>query len=365
MKLAERIERIDSSGIRKVFALAATMKNPCNLSIGQPDFDAPVEIAEAGIAAIRAGKNRYTQTGGNAPLKDKVLERLSTKKGIDKDGVLITSGTSGGLLLSFMALFDEGDEVITPDPYFVMYKHLLNLIGAKPVYVDLYPDFKMTAAKIREKITDKTKAILLNSPANPTGAVSTKQELEEIAALAKEHNLLAISDEIYDLFVYDEPFVSIGDLYENSVILGGWSKTYSLTGWRLGYAVGPADLIAAMEELQQYSFVCAPSVGQEMALAAFDVDMSPYRDEYRKKRDLIYNGLKGTFEVERPGGAFYIFPKAPNGDGQAFCEEAIKNELLIVPGNVFSEKNSHFRISFAATEETLERGIGILKRLAG
>ncbi|MCA9450015.1 MAG: aminotransferase class I/II-fold pyridoxal phosphate-dependent enzyme, partial [Candidatus Omnitrophica bacterium] len=267
--------------------------------------------------------------------------------------------------LSFMALFNEGDEVICPDPYFVMYKHLLNLMGIKPVYVDLYPDFRMTREKVEPKITDRTKGILLNSPANPTGTVATREDLEGITVLAREKDLIVISDEIYDLFVYDDPFLSIGDLYENCLILGGFSKTYSMTGWRLGYAVGPADLIKAMEELQQYSFVCAPSVGQAMAEEALDFDMTPFREEYAKKRDLIYDGLKNDFDVEKPGGAFYIFPKAPNGDGDAFVAEAIKNDLLIVPGSVFSEKKTHFRISFAAEEATLKRGIEILKRLVG
>ncbi|MCA9437542.1 MAG: aminotransferase class I/II-fold pyridoxal phosphate-dependent enzyme [Candidatus Omnitrophica bacterium] len=363
MKLAERISRIDSSGIRKVFALAAEMKDPCNLSIGQPHFDVPDPIKEVGVEAIKAGKNRYTQTGGNPSLKDKVRAKLASKKTIETDGVLITSGTSGGIFLSFMALFNEGDEVICPDPYFVMYKHLLNLMGIKPVYVDLYPDFRMTREKVEPKITDRTKGILLNSPANPTGTVATREDLEGITVLAREKDLIVISDEIYDLFVYDDPFLSIGDLYENCLILGGFSKTYSMTGWRLGYAVGPADLIKAMEELQQYSFVCAPSVGQAMAEEALDFDMTPFREEYAKKRDLIYDGLKNDFDVEKPGGAFYIFPKAPNGDGDAFVAEAIKNDLLIVPGSVFSEKKTHFRISFAAEEATLKRGIEILKRL--
>lgn len=364
MKLAERISRIDSSGIRKVFALAAKMANPCNLSIGQPHFDVPDPIKQKGMEAIAAGKNRYTQTGGNDSLKEKIRLKLSSKKTINQDGVLVTSGTSGGIMLSFMALFDPGDEVLCPEPYFVMYKHLLNLIGARPVYVDLYPDFRMTRERLESMITERTKAILLNSPANPTGIVASRADLEGVTALAREKNLLVISDEIYDLFVYDDPFLSIGDLYENCLILGGFSKTYSMTGWRLGYAVGPGDVIKAMEELQQYSFVCAPSVGQAMAEEALDFDMSPYREEYARKRDLIYGGLKNDFEVERPGGAFYIFPKAPNGDGDAFVARAIENELLVVPGSVFSEKKTHFRISFAAEDAVLKRGLEILKRLA-
>ncbi len=365
MRLAQRMDRIDSSGIRKVFALAAHMKNPCNLSIGQPDFDLPVELQEAAFKAIQAGHNRYTQTGGIDALKDKVREKLANKKGISTDGILITSGTSGGLMLAFMALFDPGDEVIVPEPYFVMYKHLLNLIGAVPVYVDLYPDFRLTADRIRPHLTEKTRAILVNSPANPTGQVSTREELEGIASLAREKDLLVISDEIYNLFVYDDTFVSMGSVYENTLVLGGFSKTYGMTGWRLGYAVGDLELIASMEELQQYSFVCAPSVAQHMGVVALDLDMTVHWEAYRRKRDIIYNGLKDDFDVPKPGGAFYMFPAAPGGDGDAFCSRALEKDLLVVPGSVFSERRTHFRISFAATDDTLRRGVEILKRMVG
>ncbi|MCE7908902.1 MAG: aminotransferase class I/II-fold pyridoxal phosphate-dependent enzyme [Candidatus Omnitrophica bacterium COP1] len=334
MKLAQRMDRIDSSGIRKVFALAANMKNPCNLSIGQPDFELPAELQDAARKAIESGHNRYTQTGGIQALKDKVRQKLPDKKGIDKDGILITSGTSGGLMLAFMTLFDPGDEVIVPEPYFVMYKHLLNLIGAVPVYVDLYPDFHLTAERIRPHLTPRTRAILVNSPANPTGVVSSQSELEGIS------------------------------VYENTLVLGGFSKTYAMTGWRLGYAVGNAELIAAMEELQQYSFVCAPSVAQHMGVVALDLDMRPYWEAYRHKRDLIYEGIRESFKVSRPGGAFYIFPEAPDGDGDAFCARAIEQSLLIVPGSVFSERKSHFRISFAGTDDTICRGVEILNKLA-
>jgi len=363
MKLADRMSRIDSSGIRKVFALAADLENPCNLSIGQPDFDIPPELKEAAFEAIEKGQNRYTQTGGVSALKDKIREKLSSKLGIENDGILITSGTSGGILLSFMTLFDPGDEVLVPDPYFVMYKHLLNLLGAVPVYVDTYPDFRLTPERLAAGLSDRTRAVLVNSPANPTGMVASKADFQAVADFADANDLVVISDEIYDLFVYDNDFISMGDLYENTLLLGGFSKTYAMTGWRLGYAVGPPDLVAAMEDLQQYTFVCAPSVGQAMGIAALDLDMRPYRESYQKKRDLIFEGLKDNFEVNRPGGAFYIFPEAPDGQGAKFCEEAIRNNLLVVPGNVFSERDTHFRISFAASDETIKEGVEILKRL--
>jgi aspartate aminotransferase/aminotransferase len=255
--------------------------------------------------------------------------------------------------------------VIVPEPYFVMYTPLLTLIGAVPVYADLSPEFHLTAERLRPFVTERTRAILVNSPTNPTGQVSSREDLEGIAALAREKNLLVISDEIYNLFVYDEAFVALGAVYEHTLVLGGVSKTYGRTGWRLGFAVGNPELIASMEELQQYSFVCAPSVAQYMGVAALDLDMSAHLENYRRKRDIIYNGIKESFEVVKPGGAFYMFPAAPGGDGDAFCARAIEQELLVVPGSVFSERKTHFRISFAATDETLKRGVEILKRMAG
>jgi aspartate aminotransferase/aminotransferase len=194
--------------------------------------------------------------------------------------------------------------------------------------------------------------------------VISSEEMEMVAELAKQHDLLVISDEIYELFQYDEEPVSIAEIYPKTLILNGFSKFAAMTGWRVGYALGPKDLIAAMAEVQQYSFVCAPSFAQKAALAALDVDMSEYVNAYRKKRDRIYEGLKDRFDIQPSGGAFYAFPGTKSGDGDAFVAEAIKEGVLVVPGSVFSEKNTHFRISFAATGETIEKGIEKLNKLA-
>lgn len=364
IKLAQRTTRIDSSGIRKVFALAADLKDPVNLSIGQPHFDVADEVKQAAVDAIHAGRNSYTLTAGLPPLRDKIKQRYLGRGWNDLGDVMITSGVSGGILLSLMALLDEGDEIIVPDPYFVMYKHLVNFIGAKPVYLDTYPDFQMDPDKVAALVTPRTKAILLNSPGNPTGVVYSEAVVKGIAEIAARQDIVLISDEIYDAFLYDGELHSPAPHYPNTLILGGFSKSAAMTGWRMGWAYGPQELIGAMINIQMYSFVCAPSFAQHACMKALDLDLTPRRDEYRSKRDRIYNGLKDHFEVVKPGGAFYIFPKAPDSDGDAFVKRAIENNLLIVPGSVFSERKTHFRISYAAEDATIDRGIEILQRLA-
>jgi len=358
--------KIDSSGIRKVFDLAARIKDPINLSIGQPHYDVPDAVKDACIDAIRTGKNRYTPTQGTQQLRDKVKWYLEKSRGgWTGEDLFIVSGTSGGIMLALLVLVDEGDEVIISDPYFVMYKHLVNLCAGKPVFVDTYPDFKLTADRVEKAITPKTKLVIVNSPNNPSGAVYTRSELAALAGVLDKHNLLAISDEIYEFFSYDEKFTSLVEVYpQGTLLLGGFSKTWSMTGWRLGYAAGPGDVIREMITLQQYSFVCAPSMVQESGVAALDVDPIPYREEYRRKRDLIYEGLVKSFEVHKPGGAFYIFPKVPWGTDETFVTRAIEKGILVIPGSVFSEKHTHFRISYATDERMIRRGIDTLCALA-
>ncbi len=365
MKPAHRMAKIDASGIRKVFDLAANLKEPVNLSIGQPHYDVPEEVKEAAIAAIRDGKNGYTQTQGDPELRERVRERLAESRGgWTGQELLITSGTSGGIMLALLVTVDPGDEVVISDPYFVMYKHLVNLCGGTPVFLDTYPDFKIDPARLEEVITDRTKLVLFNSPNNPTGAVYTAEELAGIAAVLERRGVYAVSDEIYEFFCYDGEFRSLVEFYpERTLLLGGFSKTWSMTGWRLGYAAGPAGIVAEMTKLQQFSFVCAPSMVQYAGMAALEVDPSDYRLQYRHKRDMIYEGLKTRFDVKKPGGAFYMFPEAPGG-GESFVKRAIENGLLVIPGGVFSEKDTHFRISYAAGDDTIARGIEVLNHLA-
>jgi aspartate/methionine/tyrosine aminotransferase len=367
--ISARALGVDASGIRKVFDLAAKLKDPINFSIGLPDFDVPDVVKDAAVDAIRGGQNRYTQTQGIAPLRDKIRGELSKEIGRDVGDVLITSGVSGGLLLAIFSLINPGDEAIFLDPYFVMYKHLLTLAGGKSVAVDSYPDFRFHADRVERAVTPRTKFLLLNSPNNPTGAVMSEQEIRDAIEIAKKHDLLIISDEIYEPFLYDVDrskggLYSPASLYERTLILRGFSKSHAMTGWRLGYAAGPAEIINQMAKLQQYTFVCAPSPFQAAAVKALDVDMQPARDAYRRKRDLVYQLLSKKFEVARPGGAFYIFPRAPAGITPTdFCTRAIEKNVLIIPGNVFSDRDTHFRISYATTDEKLVQGCEILNSL--
>ncbi len=364
--ISKRALRVDSSGIRKVFELAEKIENPVNFSIGQPDFDVPDLLKEKAIEAIKKGFNRYSLTQGINELREKVIDHIQKTRGrkFEMDEVIITSGTSGGLFLALISLLDPGDEIVFFDPYFVMYKHLINLIDGKPVIIDTYPDFKISEDKLRKAVSRRTKAIIINSPNNPTGYVYSRQDIETIIKVAKEKNILVISDEIYDGFVYNGEFRSASMYYDNVLILGGFSKTYAMTGWRLGYALGNRELISRMIILQQYSFVCAPTPFQFAAVAALDTDTSAFNESYRKKRDLIFDGLKDNFEIVKPNGAFYIFPKLKYGKIDEFVERAIQNKVLIIPGNVFSEKNTNFRISFATTDEKIKEGVEILNRTA-
>jgi len=364
-RIARRLDRLDASGIRKVFDLAAGMADPINLSIGQPDFDVPPPVKDAAVQAIGAGRNKYTQTQGDADLRAAVARRARREFGwADEPPILITSGVSGALLLALLATVDPGDEVVFADPYFVMYAHLVHLVGGHCVTVDTYPDFRPDAAKFAEAISDRTRLLILNSPANPTGCVYTEDELRALAELAAQRNLLVISDEIYDAFCYDGPFHSIASMYPNTLLLRGFSKTYGMTGWRMGWCTGAAPLLEKMTMLQQYTFVCAPSMAQAAGRAALATDPSGHVADYRRKRDMVFETLGEAFGLVKPAGAFYAFVPAPGGDATAFVEKAIAHNVLVIPGSVFSERDTHFRLSYATSDEKLQEGLEILKSLA-
>lgn len=362
--IADRTKSFDSSGIRKVFDLAAKMKDPINLSIGQPDFDVPQPVKDACIEAIQSGKNAYALTQGMPVLRDKLQAAVDAELGHADRKVFVSSGTSGGLVLAMLALVNPGDEVLIFDPYFVMYTSLTQLVGGVPVLIDTYPDFHIDLDKVQAAITPRTKMILLNSPANPTGIVPSDEEIRGLAELAAERNIVLVSDELYRIFSYDRPFISAAKYNDRTVVIDGFSKSHGMTGWRLGFVHGPAAVIDTMVKLQQYTFVCAPQPVQWAGAAAMEVDMRPYVDSYRKKRDRIVAGLSDLYEITRPGGAFYVFPKASWGTGSEFVAKAIENNLLIIPGNIFSKRDTHFRISYAASDETIERGIEVLRKIA-
>ncbi len=362
--IAKRLANIKPSGVRRIFDLARKMENPINLSIGEPDFDIPEPLKQEGIEWIRRGFNKYTPTQGIPELREKIREYLSNKD-VEVEEVMVTAGVTGGILLSCLTLVDPGDEIVIPDPYFVMYEYVVLLMGGIPVFVDTYPDFTLREESLRKALTDKTKMIIINSPNNPTGAVYSPEELKMVAHIAKEKNLLVLSDDIYDNYLYEtERHRCMGQIYPKTLTLGGFSKSWAMTGWRLGFAGGPGEIIQHMTALQQYSFTCAPSFAQGAAIKAIDYDVSELIDGYRRKRNLVYEGLRGKYGVQKPEGAFYIFPEAKGGDSWKFVEKAIENNVFIVPGNVFSKRNTHFRISYAASDDMLRRGIEILNRIA-
>lgn len=362
--IADRTRAFDSSGIRAVFDLASQLKDPINLSIGQPDFDVPEPVQEALIDAVRSGKNGYALTQGMPVLRDKLQAQIDSVFGDHDRKLFVSSGTSGGLVLTLLSIVNPGEEVIFFDPYFVMYPSLIKMVGGVPVSVDTYPDFNIDVARLEAAITPKTKAIILNSPANPTGVVLGRDEIRNVSLLAQERGVALISDEIYSKFCYDQPFVSPAEFNRDTIVIDGFSKSYAMTGWRVGWVHGPGELIETMTKLQQYTFVCAPQPAQWAAAAALDVDIQRFVDEYRAKRDFVYDGLSQKFEVVKPGGAFYMFPKLPWGTGSEFVAEAINKNLLVIPGKIFSCADSHFRISYAADHATLERGVHALNELA-
>jgi aspartate/methionine/tyrosine aminotransferase len=364
--IADRMKQIEVSGIRRVFELAAHLKDPVNLSIGQPHFPVPTPIKEAAKRAIDQDKNAYTVTQGIPELRARILadvRKTLTPSDADRE-LIVTSGTSGGLVLALSCILNPGDEVIIFDPYFVMYPHFITMAGGKSVIVDTYPDFRIDVAKVKAAITPRTKAIIVNSPANPTGIVHSSDCLRDLATLAREHDILLMSDEVYRAFCYDGPFASPLEFNDDTLVLDGFSKAYGMTGLRLGYAHGPRRLIEEMIKLQQFTFVCAPSAVQYAGVAALDVDIAPFVADYRRKRDRLVVALKDRYEIVEPNGAFYLFPKVPHGNASDFVAEAIRNNLLIIPGNAFSRRDTHFRISYAVNDAILERGIEILLKLA-
>jgi aspartate aminotransferase/aminotransferase len=232
------------------------------------------------------------------------------------------------------------------------------------VFVDTYPDFRIDVDRVAAALTPRTKLILFNSPANPTGAVAGTDEVRALAELAAERKVALISDEIYQQFCYDASFISPGLFNDQTIVIDGFSKSHAMTGWRVGFVHGPTAVIDTMVKLQQYTFVCAPQPAQWAGAVALDADVSRLMQTYRQKRDRLVQGLDDCFDLVTPGGAFYAFPRVPWGTGTEFVSRAVEDNLLIIPGKIFSRQDSHFRISYAASDETLDRGIQILRRLA-
>ncbi|HWB19498.1 MAG TPA: aminotransferase class I/II-fold pyridoxal phosphate-dependent enzyme [Phycisphaerales bacterium] len=373
--ISDRARSIDVSGIRRVFELGAKLEKPINLSIGQPDFPVPDALKQAAVAAILGDRNGYTLTQGVPELVASIRTHLRKDVGWNLDGgdlnAIVTTGTSGGLQLAMLALLNPGEEVIAGDPYFVAYEPMVKIAGGKFVPVDCYPDFRLTAERVESVITSRTKIVIVGSPGNPSGVVLNSQELRELVELCESRGILIVSDEIYDEFTYADArengrCPSPARISERTLLIRGFGKTYGCTGWRLGYVAGPKTLIQQIAKLQQYTFVCAPSALQVAVAHAFDVDMSPVIARYAERRNLVERELGSVTNVTHPGGAFYAFvevPKRLKMTATEFCEKAISKNVLVIPGRVFSRRDTHFRLSYAVSDESLAMGLSILKSL--
>jgi aspartate/methionine/tyrosine aminotransferase len=363
--ISKRAGAFDSSGIRKVFDLAARLEDPINLSIGQPDFAMPEAARAAAASATAAGRNGYTPTQGLAVLRDRLEDLARRETGQPDRCLCVTSGSSGALVLVLMSLVDPADEVIIFEPAFLMYRPLVEFLGGRCVVIDTAPTFGIDVDRVAAAITPRTKAVILNTPANPTGVVADAETVRELARLAEARGITLVSDELYRSYCYDAPFSSPALHSDRVVVIDGFSKSHAMTGWRVGWVHGPKPIVDACTMLQQYTFVCAPQVGQWAALAALDAPMEAPLAECKRKRDRLMAGLADGFRFVKPGGAFYLYPEAPGGSGKAFAERAIEREkLLVVPGNVFGAADTHFRIAYTVTDAMLDRGIAALNRLA-
>ncbi|MSR44756.1 MAG: aminotransferase class I/II-fold pyridoxal phosphate-dependent enzyme [Phycisphaerales bacterium] len=370
----DRVKSIDASGIRRAFDRGASIVDPINLSIGQPDFHVADRVKHAAIRAIEQNRNGYSLTQGVPELRTAIWAHLQKDLGwtpSDDLDLIITSGTTGALVLAAMALIESGDEVIMPDPYFVAYPQFAKVTGGCAVLCDTYPDFRMTAKRIAPLITARTKMVIIDSPSNPCGVVLTSAELAEIVELCRERGILLVSDEIYDAFTFPEALEggrcpSPARNSSSLLLVRGFGKSYGCTGWRLGYAAGPKPLIQQMAKLQQYLFVCAPTPLQYAAAECFSVDLSPIVDSYVIRRNMVVDALAGVTNVTRSQGAFYAFieiPKRLGMTGTQFAEQVIAHKLIVVPGGVFSSRDTHIRISFAAPERKLAEGLEVIRRM--
>lgn len=365
-QLSQRMATFDMTAVRAMFERAALLKNPIDLSVGQPDFDVPELVKEEAINAIRNGKNRYTPAGGLPAFKTAIAEELK-RDGIGCESVMAVSGASGGLLLALWALADENCEVLVPDPYFIGYPHLIRLAGAEVRFIDTYPKMRLTPELLQTAIQQSPasrKILLFNSPVNPSGIVYSEDEIKALVAVTKRHGVQVICDEVYDKFTFDAKFISWARFDNLAVVVRALGKSWAMTGWRCGLAGGPRHIIDAMTALQQVTFVCVNSPAQWAGIEAFKTDLKPYIDTYRRRRDLTYEMLRRRFELQEPQGAFYAFAKAPGGDVDRFLAKCLEKEVLVVAGSLFSQKNSHFRVSFALGDEKLKEGLRRLGEVA-
>ncbi|HBY99181.1 MAG: aminotransferase class I/II-fold pyridoxal phosphate-dependent enzyme [Ardenticatenaceae bacterium] len=376
--IASRIRSVPPSGIRKFFDIIATMPEVISLGIGEPDFVTPAPIIEAGIRSLRAGQTGYTSNSGLLELRQALSRYLATLYGVEYDPeteILLTVGVSEALMLAMMTLVEPGDEVIIPEPSYVAYGPNVVFAGGTPVFVPtrVEEQFQITGEAIERAITPRTRLILIGYPNNPTGAVLSRARMQEVAAVAEAHDLFVLSDEIYDRLVYGVEhvcFPSLAGMRERSVLLGGFSKDYAMTGWRLGYACGPAPVIAGLRKMHQYIVMSAPTTAQVGALTALresQDDVENMRRAYNERREVIVGGLNQiglpTFE---PRGAFYCFPDISSTglSSDAFSERLLFDEqVAVVPGSAFGPSGEGYvRCAYATSLTNIEEALGRIER---
>ena len=373
-RLSRRVAGLRPSGIRKFFDIAATMKDVISLGIGEPDFTTPKPILDAGLRSLQAGETHYTSNHGKQELREALCNHLTQLYGVQYDcldEIIITVGVSEALYLCMTAILDPGDEVIIPTPCFVAYQPEVIMAGGVPVEIPtrMEDNFQVDPDRIRKAVTPRTKAIFVGYPSNPTGAVASREVLVEIARIAEEHDLLIVSDEIYDRLVYGIPHVCVPALSESikerTILLGGFSKDYAMTGWRIGYAAGPRDIIKGMVRIHQYTIMSAPTTAQDAAIEALKGGEPYVQDmlaEYDRRRRLLVDGLnKLGLKTFEPRGAFYAFPNigASGMDDELFCQKLLEEEhVAVVPGNSFGPGGEGFvRACYATSYEKLEEAL--------
>jgi len=371
--ISERVRAVPPSGIRRFFDIAATMKDVVSLGIGEPDFVTPAPILQAGISALQQGETHYTSNSGTLEVRQAIAANLSTLYGVAYDPeteIVATVGVSEALYLALTAILDPGDEVIVPEPCFVAYTPEVAFAGgiAVSIATKVEDAFQVTAEAIEAKVTPKTKALLLGYPNNPTGAVMSRENLSQIAELAEKYDLLVISDEIYDRLVYGRKhvcFASLPNMRQRTITLGGLSKSHAMTGWRLGYAAAPAELLSQMRKIHQYTIMSAPTAAQFAGVEALlhgEPHVQAMLAEYDRRRQLLVKGLNYLgLDCFEPKGAFYAFPSVCRSgmDETAFAENLLQEErVAVVPGSAFGESGRGFvRMCYATAYEKLEEAL--------
>lgn len=375
--IADRVAEIKPSGIRKFFDIVSEMKDAISLGVGEPDFDTPWHIRDEGIYSLEKGRTFYTSNAGLKELRQEISNYMNRKHGVTYNPlkeVLITVGGSEAIDMGLRAMLNPGDEVLIPQPSYVSYKPCTILAGGKPVIINLKAEneFRLTAKELEEAITDKTKVLILPFPNNPTGAIMERKDLEAIAEVILKHDIFVMSDEIYGELTYTEKHVSIVELpgmKERTVLINGFSKAYAMTGWRLGYACGPEEIIGQMTKLHQFAIMCAPTTSQYAAIEALkngDEDIAEMRMAYNQRRRYLMNAFREMgLECFEPYGAFYVFPciKEFGMTSDEFATRFLEEEkVAVVPGTAFGDcGEGYLRISYAYSLENLKVAIGRLE----